>query len=243
MSDKKAPVETGRRSQVSQPRSEAAEVDAFVRQARTLAVSGKQNGRLVLALDATMSRQPTWDIACEIQAKMFDAVGKAGSLNVQLVYYRGFGECRASRFVADTGQLKKLMSGIDCRGGRTQIGKVLSHALKENARGKVNALVFIGDAMEEEVDELAHRAGELGLKGVPVFVFQEGSDPAATNAFREIARLSKGAWFRFDRSSAEKLAKLLSSVAVFATGGLSALEARGSPEDKLMIEHLSGRGQ
>ncbi|WP_159586446.1 VWA domain-containing protein [Chelativorans xinjiangense] len=241
MSDKKTPVETGRRADVSKPRSDTGAVEAFVRQARALAMPGKGAGRLILALDATMSRQPTWDLACEIQAKMFDAVGKAGALNVQLVYYRGFGECAASRFVTDTAALKRLMTRIDCRGGRTQIGKVLSHALKEHERGKVNALVFIGDAMEENVDELAERAGQLGLKGVPVFLFQEGSDPAATGAFREIARLSKGAWFRFDRSAADTLARLLSSVAVFATGGLAALEARGSAEDRLMIEHLSGR--
>lgn len=226
---------------LSTPRSDAGAVDAFVRQARALAVGRKEEGRLILALDATMSRQPTWDLACDIQAQMFDAVGRTNRLNVQLVYYRGFGQCAASRFVADTAALKKLMMRIDCRGGRTQIGKVLSHALKENARGKVHALVFIGDAMEENVDELAQRAGELGLKGVPVFLFQEGSDPAATSAFREIARLSKGAWFRFDRSSAETLAKLLASVAVYAAGGLAALEARGKAEDRLMIEHLSGR--
>ncbi len=226
---------------LSTPRSDAGAVDAFVRQARALAVGRKEEGRLILALDATMSRQPTWDLACDIQAQMFDAVGRTNRLNVQLVYYRGFGQCAASRFVADTAALKKLMMRIDCRGGRTQIGKVLSHALKENARGKVHALVFIGDAMEENVDDLAQRAGELGLKGVPVFLFQEGSDPAATSAFREIARLSKGAWFRFDRSSAETLAKLLASVAVYAAGGLAALEARGKAEDRLMIEHLSGR--
>lgn len=228
---------------MSPPRSDAAAVDAFVRQARALSVGRTQEGRLILALDATMSRQPTWDLACEIQAKMFDAVGKAGALNVQLVYYRGFGECRASRFVANTAQLKTLMTRIDCRGGRTQIGKVLSHALRENGRGKVNALVFIGDAMEENVDILADRAGELGLKGVPVFVFQEGRDPVATSAFRDIAKLSKGAWFRLDRAAADTLAGLLSSVAIFATGGLAALEARGRPEDRLMIEHLSGRGR
>lgn len=239
MSEKKTPVRSESRTDVSKPRSDAAAVEAFVRQARALAVPGA--GRLILALDATMSRQPTWDLACEIQARMFDAVGRAGRLNVQLVYYRGFGECAASRFVTDTAALKRLMSGIDCRGGQTQIGKVLSHALKETARGKVNALVFIGDAMEENVDLLAQKAGKLGLKGVPVFLFQEGSDPLATSAFREIARLSKGAWFRFDRSSADTLAKLLSSVAVFATGGLAALEKRGRPEDRLMIEHLSGK--
>lgn len=241
MNEKKTPAKTGRTDTPSQMRSDASAVAAFVRQARALAVPGKGGGRLILALDATMSRQPTWDMACEIQAEMFDAVGKAGSLNVQLVYYRGFGECAASRFVTDTDALKRLMTRVDCRGGRTQIGKVLAHGLKENARGKVNALVFIGDAMEEDVDALSHKAGELGLKGVPVFVFQEGHDPVATNAFREIARLSKGAWFRFDRSSADTLKRLLSSVAVYASGGLQALEARGSAEDRLMIEHLSGK--
>ncbi|WP_173932159.1 VWA domain-containing protein [Chelativorans sp. Marseille-P2723] len=241
MNERKAPVETGRKAEVSTPRADRSAIDAFVRQARALAVSGKKEGRVILALDATMSRQPTWDLACEIQAQMFDAVGRAGTLNVQLVYYRGFGECAASRFVSDTAALKRLMSRIDCRGGRTQIGKVLSHALKENGRGKVNALIFIGDAMEENVDELAARAGELGLKGVPVFLFQEGSDPAATSAFKEIARLSRGAWFRFDQNSADTLAKLLGSIAVFATGGLTALEARGRPEDRLMIEHLNRR--
>ncbi|WP_011580708.1 MULTISPECIES: hypothetical protein [Chelativorans] len=241
MSDRKPPMETGRKAEVSKPRSENSAIEAFVRQARALATIGKGNGRLILALDATMSRQPTWDLACEIQAEMFDAVGKAGALNVQLVYYRGFGECAASRFVTDTEALKKLMARIDCRGGRTQIGKILAHALKENARGKVNALVFIGDAMEEDVDLLSQRAGELGLKSVPVFVFQEGRDPSATGAFKEIARLSKGAWFRFDRNAGDVLAKLLGAVAVYATGGLPALEARGRPEDRMMIEHLSGK--
>lgn len=222
-------------------RSDAGAIDAFVRQARAMArpAAGEGGGgRLILALDATMSRQPTWDLACTLQGQMFDAVGQAGKLAVQLVYFRGFGECRASRFVRDTTSLKGLMTQIDCRGGTTQIGKVLAHALKENERGKVNALVFIGDAMEEKIDELADKAARLGLRGVPVFVFQEGHDPAAETAFREIARLSKGAWFRFDRHAAAALSKLLSAVAVFATDGLAALEARGRPEDRLMIDHL-----
>lgn len=224
-------------------RSSGADVDAFVRQARALAAGGGTGeGRLILALDATMSRQPTWDLACRLQAEMFDAVGKAGGLSVQLVYFRGFGECRASRFVSDTGSLKDLMTRIDCRGGQTQIGKVFSHALKETARKKVNALVYIGDAMEEDVDALAEKAGRLGLHGVPSFFFQEGRDAAAEVAFKEFARLSKGAWFRFDANAAETLRKLLSAVAVFATGGVKALEARGRAEDRLMIEHMKGRG-
>ena len=243
MSENKPPVPAKTPSAPAEKRSGASEIDAFVRQAKAVAAAKAAGaGRLILALDATMSRQPTWDLACRLQAEMFDAVGKAGSLSVQLVYFRGLGECQASKFVTDTAALKRLMVGIGCRGGNTQIGKVLGHALKQTAAQKVDALIYIGDAMEERIDDLAGQAGNLGLHGVPVFVFQEGRDKAAEAAFKEIARLSKGAWFRFDRNSAATLAKLLSAVAVFATGGLKALEARGRPEDRLMIENMrSGR--
>lgn len=238
MSDDNKPLAPSAKRPPVERRSDSGEIEAFLRQARALATSGKAAGRLVLALDATMSRQPTWDLACTLQGQMFDAVGKAGKLNVQLVYFRGLGECRASKFVTDTSALKGLMGRIDCRGGTTQIGKVLSHALKETSTSKIDALVYIGDAMEENIDELADKAARLGLLGVPAFVFQEGRDVAAERAFKEIARLSKGAWFRFDRSAADTLSKLLSAVAVFATGGVKALEARGLPEDRLMIENL-----
>jgi hypothetical protein len=222
-------------------KSGAGEIADFVRQARSvMPVGGGKPGRLILALDATLSRQPTWDLACRLQGEMFDAAGHAGRLHVQLVYFRGLGECRASRFVADTNALKDLMVRIECRGGHTQIAKILKHARKENERGKVNALVLIGDAMEENADELADIAGSLGLLGVPVFVFQEGRDATAERTFKEIARLSKGAWFRFDEGAAAMLAKLLSAVAVFATGGVDALEARGRPEDIVMLGHLRG---
>ncbi|HEY6629847.1 MAG TPA: VWA domain-containing protein [Rhizobiaceae bacterium] len=241
MSEEKTPLPAKGPAKAPEKRSSTGEVDAFLRQAKAVAATRAAGGRVILALDATMSRQPTWDLACALQGEMFDAAGKAGSLGVQLVYFRGLGECRASKFVGDTETLKRLMTRISCRGGNTQIGKVLGHALKETATGKVDALVYIGDAMEEQLDALADKAGSLGLRGVPVFIFQEGMDPIAERAFKEIARLSKGAWFRFDRNSAATLAKLLSAVAVFATGGLKALEARGRPEDRLMIESMQGR--
>lgn len=236
----KPPVQTDDAA-LADTRSSRKDIDAFLRNAKALATANKPGqGRLILALDATMSRQPTWDLACELQAQMFDAVGKTGGLSVQLAYYRGLGECRSSKFVTNPAALKALMMKIDCRGGQTQIDKVLSHALKEGAREKVNALVFIGDAMEEAIDELADKAGRLGIAGTPVFVFQEGGDASAERAFREIARLSRGAWFRFDRSAADTLAKLLSAVAVFASAGIAALAARNRPEDRLLLEHLTG---
>ncbi len=240
MHDKKTPVPAaGNREPETNASSDVA---AFVRKAQALgALKAVKKGRIILALDATMSRQPTWDLACSLQADMFDAAGKAGSLDVQLVYFRGFRECRSSKFVGDTGSLKELMVRIDCRGGHTQINKVLSHALKETAREAVDALVYIGDAMEESIDDLADKAGQLGLRRVPVFLFQEGRDPTAEKAFREIARLSSGAWFRFDRNAAATLARLLSSIAVYASGGFAALEARGTREDRLLIGHMRGQ--
>jgi hypothetical protein len=115
------------------------------------------------------------------------------------------------------------MEGIDCRGGHTQIGKILAHARRETQRVKVQALVFVGDAMEEAIDDLCKSAGELGLLGVPAFMFQEGDDPIAEQAFREIARLTRGAYCRFDPGAAHQLAELLRAAAAYAAGGLKAL--------------------
>ncbi|MGI9367298.1 MAG: VWA domain-containing protein [Ruegeria sp.] len=226
---------------VAPDQSSKRDIENFLNAARSVSKpAGSDSGRLIFALDATMSRQPTWDAACMLQAEMFTAVSRAGGLNVQLVYFRGFGECRASRWVADAAQLRDLMVRIDCRGGHTQIAKVLKHARDETVRKPVSAMVYIGDAMEEDVDKLCQLAGELGMRKVPCFMFQEGRDPAAQSAFREIARLSGGAYLRFDGNAAEALLNLLKAVAVYASGGMTALEKDKSRESRLLLEQLSG---
>jgi hypothetical protein len=181
-------------------------------------------GRLVFAMDATASREPTWDHACQIQGEMFKSTAALGGLEVQLVFYRGFGECKSSPWVADAEALVRRMTAVFCLAGQTQIAKVLRHAIAETKRRKVNGLVFVGDCMEESVDVLCQLAGELGLLGVPCFVFHEGGEPIAAKAFKEIARLSHGAYCAFDASSARQLRDLLSAVAVYAAGGKRALE-------------------
>jgi hypothetical protein len=196
--------------------------------------AGEGRGRLIFALDATMSRQPTWDAAMKLQADMFDEAARLGSLDVQLVYFRGLGECRASRWVNDPGRLRTLMTGIDCRGGQTQIGRVLKHARKETGKTPVGVLVLVGDALEELIDDLAAVAGELGMLGVRVFVFQEGRDPRAEPGFREIARLSGGAYARFDPNAPRQLAELLRAAAAYAVGGAPAL-ARSAAAGALLI--------
>jgi hypothetical protein len=223
--------------------SSRAEIDAFVARARTVApqLAAGQRGRLIFALDATMSRQPTWDEACRLQADMFREAAAIGGLDVQLVYYRGLSECRASRWVSDAARLAGLMEQIDCRGGHTQIGRVLTHARGETERAKVAALVFVGDAMEEAVDDLCAAAGEVGLLGVPAFMFQEGGDPVAERTFREIARLTHGVYCRFDPGAAHELGELLRAAAVYAAGGMKALanlSARRGSATLRLLEQL-----
>lgn len=205
-------------------RSSVGEVSDFVRKLKSLTpASGQGRGRLVFAMDATMSRQPTWDMALAVQSEMFEAVRDVGGLDVQLVYFRGAGQCRASKWVSNPDALKDLMTSVSCQGGFTQIGKVLKHVRREAEASKVNAVVYVGDSMEEDIDAVCGRAGELALVGVPVFLFQEGTDPRAERAFREIARLAKGAWCRFGHGSAAELRQLLEAVAVYAAGGRKAL--------------------
>lgn len=206
-------------------KSSKSAIDAFVRQVRSMpAVNSSQHrGRLMFAMDATASREPSWDQACQIQGEMFSQTTALGGLDIQLCYYRGFGEFEASPWLSSGEALLRRMTSVSCRGGYTQIEKVLRQAIEQTRQQKVQALVFVGDCMEEDVDRLCHLAGELGMLGVPVFLFHEGEEPIAQRSFREIARLTRGAYCSFDASSADQLRDLLSAVAVYAAGGQKAL--------------------
>jgi len=182
-----------------------------------------RRGRLVFALDATASRQPTWDRACDLQAEMFQVAASLGGLDVQLVFYRGFGECKASRWMSDPMALARVMTGVSCLAGRTQIARVLRHGLKAAREQNANALVFVGDAMEEDPDELGDLAGQLGLVNLPCFFFHEGRDPLVRSVFAQIGKLSGGACCAFDPGAPQQLRDLLAAVAAYAAGGRQAL--------------------
>jgi len=184
-------AESGKADRLPEATPSASEdIAAFVAKARAMSPHATgARGRLVFALDATMSRQPTWDMACALQADMFREAAALGSLDIRLVYYRGLNECRATGWISDSAQLAKLMGKIDCRGGNTQIGKVLSEARREAVASAVRAVVF----------------------------------DVAEQAFREIARLTGGAWCRFDPGAAAQLRELLRAAAAYAAGGREAL--------------------
>ncbi|MBC6406460.1 MAG: VWA domain-containing protein [Rhodospirillales bacterium] len=202
------------------------EVDAFLSRMKTRKSSG--GGRLIFALDATASRQPSWDRASHLQAEMFQAAHALGGLSVQLLFYRGYRECKASPWLDDSRELLRRMTSVACSAGHTQIARILRHAAKETERAKVDALVFVGDALEEMIDDLGDAAGALGLLGLPCFMFQEGNNPRVRHAFAEVAKLSGGACCSFDAQSAQQLRDLLGAVAAYAAGGRRALLDYGS---------------
>lgn len=224
-------------------RSSPGEIDAFLRQvthAPTRRTSGRP-GRLLFAMDATASRGPTWDRACEIQAQMFRETAALGGLEVQLCYYRGAGEFQFTPWTDRAARLLEAMTGVSCRGGYTQIRKVLDHAIGEAGTSRIDALVFVGDCVEEAVDSLCEQAGRLGILGVPAFMFHEGNDQDARHAFEGIARLTRGACCHFDSGSARELRELLSAVAVYASGGRNALQDFSrdkSPEVRRLVHQL-----
>lgn len=203
---------------------------------------GRARGRLIFALDATASRQPTWDRAAALQGEMFRAAASLGGLQIQPCFYRGFGEFKAGPWFRESDALVRLMSTVTCRAGQTQITKVLQHAINMTRQECVAALVFVGDCCEEDVDGLSTLAGELGLLGTRAFMFHEGSNPVAAFALREIARLTNGVYCRFDTGSANALRDLLRAVAAYAAGGLPALEAMQSQSEhvKLIARQLLG---
>jgi len=192
-------------------------------------------GRLIFGLDYTVSRQPTIDVAAQLQGQMFETATATGGLDVQLVFYRGYGQCTATRWMSDAKSLAAAMNKITCASGPTQIGRVLTHARRENLRERVNALVLISDACEEETPALYAEAHELGL---PTFMFQEGSDDRVAGIYAEIARITNGAVERFDNGATQRLADLLRAVAAFSAGGLKALEGQKTEAAMRLLTQL-----
>ncbi|MDQ0504794.1 VWA domain-containing protein [Xanthobacter agilis] len=223
--------------------SSNADIARFLDAVRTVAPAraGEGRGRLAFALDATASRQPTWSLACELQADMFAAAAAHGGLDMQIVYYRGMSECRASPFVGEARTLHRLMSRIACEGGLTQIHRVLAHLVREAERSGLKAAVFVGDALEEDADALHAAAGQLALRGVRLFMFQEGANREVERTFRALAEITGGAYCRFDVRAGDQLRTLLSAVAAYAAGGRVALEARRDSGARQLLLALGGR--
>jgi hypothetical protein len=221
------------------------------RVAALLARVQKARARLIFALDATASRERTWDLACQLQSEMFLEAAKIGGIEIQLVWYRGENECSHTAWTSHALELATQMRRTRCEAGATKIARVLRHIRSEHKHQKVDAVVFIGDAVEEPLGELYDLAAGLP----PIFMFQEGdgmvvqtdqhgqivvahSQQKVEHVFRELARLTKGAYGKFDAGAAKQLGELLRAVAAFAVGGLTALTNQRTDSARKLLSQM-----
>ena len=205
-------------------------VTGFLEQVRcTQLPSQTVSSRIVFALDATASREATWDLATTLHAELFLAAADIARVAVQLVYFRGYNEFHASSWSTEPKMLLEAMTNVRCRGGMTQIDRTLRHVVNQAREAKIQACILVGDAFEESLPSVAKTAGQLGLYNVPVFAFQEGHDPGVSHAFKTIATLTRGAHVPFSTASAADLRALLGAVARYAATGRRDLDERRLP--------------
>ncbi len=113
--------------------------------------------------------------------------------------------------------------------------------MSETRTSEVNALVVVGDCVEENQDSLGALADQLGILNLPLFIVQEGNNPKVGNIFSQLATLSGGAYCQFDQGSARQLGQLLAAVAVYAAGGKPALKNNLLSKDasvRLLLQQL-----
>jgi hypothetical protein len=214
----------------TKPRSR---VTAFLEKASTAA-----RARLAVVIDATGSREPTWDMAVQLQAKMFEEAARVGMgrLEIQLTHFRGLDEVSSTPWMTDARALAQMMSRVRCQTGMTKIKRALARVRAEHQVQPIAAVVFIGDMMEENHGELCDAAAALGI---PLFIFQEGDDPDASRTFPEMARLApKGAHCRFAPGAERQLAELLGAVVAFVKGGERALADLRTDAARLLLTQM-----
>lgn len=217
-----------------------AKVKAAAPATRPTGVAPAGPARLIVAMDATASREPSWRTARQVMDAMFREVPEG--LSVQLCWYGG-GSFHRSTWTSDAKALLDVVASVRCQAGNTQIDRVLRHAADEAARGgKVAGLVLVGDAFEEALAAAQAASKSLRLLGCPVFAFQEGEDYRATEAFKAIATITGGVHLPFDSEAPDKLRELLAGIAAYASGGMKALEAatKRLPGAQLLLTHMKG---
>jgi hypothetical protein len=164
---------------------------------------------------------------------MLEEAAKIGRLEIQIICYYG-NKFEHSNYTTNPRELTDWFGRIRCESGGTQIVRVLEHNREEHKQKPMSAAIFIGDACEEEPQTLYD-----AVKGLPpLFMFQEGDDPNTEKVFRELARLTKGQYFKFTAGAARDVAELLHEIAVYAAGGLKALEVRNTESARKLLGQL-----
>lgn len=220
--------------------STSSAVAKFLTKAQAIKRIAKAQTHIVFSLDATASRAPTWQRAQSLHEALFDVASETSGLSLQLCYFKGIASFYASPWVVTAEGLRRELSEVSCEGGITQLRRLLEHCLAQQPDStSLKAIIFIGDAVEEDPNTLNDLAVRCRLANRPLYIFQEGSDPRAKAIFASMAMLSGGAHIALGENSADQLRQFLQSVIRLATGGRKALESSAHESDKLLLDKLT----
>jgi len=190
--------------------------------------------RLVFAVDATASREATWRSAQQITNKMFGVIPDA--LDVALAVHGGGDVHTFTAFSADVGEFGKRAAAVTCRSGTTRLGDIMTRTLEA---GGVRVMSYIGDAFEEDVDEVLDLAARFRLRGIQAVMLADGADGDTLAVFEQIAERTGGAVLDFRSGDLDLMGELLAGVASLAIGGRRLLEAQTTAGARLLITHLA----
>ena len=135
------------------PASHAKQVADFLQRQRV------SRGRIAFIIDATGSRERTWDAATQLQGEMFAEAGKFGTLEMQVTYFGGLNNVASSNWTSDARELQHFMGRVRCDTGHTKYARALAHVRDEHRRQPINAVILIGDMLEEQPHTLYDAVG------------------------------------------------------------------------------------
>jgi len=190
--------------------------------------------RLVFAVDATASREATWRSAQKITARMFGVIPDA--LDVALAVHGGDDVHTFTEFSADVDVFRKQAAAVRCETGTTRLCEIMARTLDA---GGVRVMSYIGDAFEEDADEVLELADRFRLRGIQAVMLSDDADPEALAVFRQIAERTGGAVLDFRTGDTVLMGELLAGVATLAIGGRKLLEAQHTAGARLLLTNLS----
>ena len=206
------------------------------------AITNESRPRLLFAMDATASREASWNVAKEITGAMFEAV--PGALDIALAYHGGGQLREVTPFSSNAKVFLDQVHIVRCTEGVTALNQVLEKATQLSG---LKALIYIGDCFEEDLSLAMEFAKQLKLRGVRCFMFHDTSSSGqgydvqtAATVFASIAQISGGALLPFDENSPDLVKALLEAIAIYAAQGIKALEKKRAslPAARLLLEQI-----
>ena len=188
--------------------------------------------RIGFLVDATGSRNKTWERAQGIQSKMFRAAHGIKAIKLRLVHFGG-NRLTTRDWEDDTKSVAAHMAAVRCRAGLTQILEGLQTFIDEAPEDRASAIILIGDYFEECSTQAKITSVRLKDMGIKVYSFIEGNDHTAQTVFRNLAEVTDGRFARFGEDL--PLADLCQGVALLASGGRKALRQLGNKKVQRLL--------